>query len=115
MAHESKQDHLDEKFLFHLQLAIENELISNRDLKIDGLKSVGIMIGGQGHALLSSVPIRLTQSGHDFANALRNKEVLLKLKSELKDAPFKVIFDGSQKLLQHFLKNKLDDLIDGSA
>jgi len=112
---EIDQKGLDEKFLFHLQLAIENQLISNRDMHVNGLKSVGINVGIGDFVTLTDTPIRLTQRGHDFANALHNKEVLVKLKSELKDAPFKTIFDGSQKLLNHFFKNKLDDLLDGNA
>jgi hypothetical protein len=112
---ESNPNSLDEEFLFHLQLAIENSLISNRDMQASGLKSVGITIGGGGSVALSSVPIRLTQKGHDFANALHNKEVLSKLKSELKDAPFKTVFDGSQKLLEHFLKKRLDNLLSEGA
>lgn len=106
---------LDEDFLFHLQLAIENRLISNQDMYVNGLKSVGITIGTKGDISLTSIPIRLTQNGHDFANALQNKEVLSKLKSELKDAPFKTIFDGSQKLLEHFMKKKLDNLLSEGA
>ena len=103
---------LDEEFLFHLQLALENGLISNRDLQINGLKSIGISIGAGGGVTLCSTPIRLTQRGHDFAKSLQNKEVMLKIKSELKDAPFKAIFDGSQKLLEHYFKKKLDALLD---
>ena len=103
---------LDEKFLFHIQLAAENGLISDRDLGFSGLGSLGIRIGTGGGVTLVNSPIRLTQKGHDFSSALNNKEVLLKLKSELKDAPFKTIFDGSQKLLQHYLKKKLSDLLD---
>ncbi|AMC35308.1 DUF2513 domain-containing protein [Janthinobacterium sp. B9-8] len=108
----SNQSGLDDEFLFHLQLALENELISNRDLQFSGLKSIGIRIGGGGSVTLTSIPIRLTQRGHDFAKSLQNKEILLKLKTELKDAPFKTIFDGSQKLLEHYLKKRLDALIE---
>ncbi|MBM7457323.1 hypothetical protein HNR62_003236 [Oceanisphaera litoralis] len=103
---------LDEKFLFHFQLAAENGLISNRDLQVNGLKSLGITIGAGGGVTLMSTPIRLTQAGHDFASALQNKEVLVRLRSELKDAPFRVLFEGSQKLLDHFLKKKLDQLLE---
>jgi len=38
--------------------------------------------------------------------------VFEKLKIEFKDAPFKVVFDGSQKLLQHYFKKKLNDILD---
>lgn len=103
---------LDEKFLFHFQLAAENGLISDRELRMDGLKSLGITMGVGGVVSLAAVPIRLTQSGHDFAAALQNKEVLMTLKSELKDAPFKVFFESSQKLLGHFLTKKLDQLLE---
>jgi hypothetical protein len=103
---------LDEKFLFHFQLAAENSLISNRDLQVNGHKSLGITIVAGGGVTLVSSPIRLTQLGHDFANALQNKEVLAKLRSELKGAPFRVLFEGSQKLLEHVLKKKLDQLLD---
>lgn len=103
---------LDEKFLFHFQLAAENGLISNQDLEMKGLKSLGITVGSGGGVYLASTPIRLTQSGHDFAKALQNKEVLSRLRSELKDAPFRVLFEGSQKLLDHFLKKRLDQLLE---
>ncbi|ASP48593.1 DUF2513 domain-containing protein [Cognaticolwellia beringensis] len=100
----------DEKFIFHAQLLLENSLISNRNFESRTLKDIGISFSKNSDVVIS-VPIRLTQKGHDFCSALRNKEVLTKLKSELKDAPFKVLFDGSQKLIQHFAKKKLDDLL----
>lgn len=106
---------LDEKFLFHIQLAAENGLISDRDLSFSGLSSIGIQIGAGGGVTLVDTPIRITQQGHEFASALNNKEILLKLKSELKDAPFRTIFDGSQKLLDHYFKKKLSDFLDDST
>ena len=111
----STQTGINDKFLFHIQLMVENGLISNQDLSFNGLKSIGINIGCSGSCVISAVPIRLTQQGHDFARAMSNKDVLLKLKGELKDAPFKVIFDGSQKLLTHFLKKKIDYLLAENA
>ncbi|EGR0395004.1 DUF2513 domain-containing protein [Vibrio vulnificus] len=108
---EHLSSHLDEKFLFHLQLALENSLISNQKLRSSDLGSIGIKMGANGHVVLTGTPIRLTQQGHDFATALANKEVLTRIKDELKDAPFKVIFDGSQKLLEHLMKKKLDALL----
>lgn len=109
---ESESRKLDEKFIFHMQNALENGLISDKDLRINGLATIGISLGINSHGTFSNVPIRLTQKSHDFASAIHNKEILLKLKSELKDAPFRVIFDGSQKLIQHYLKKKLGSLIE---
>jgi len=108
----SQSSKLDETFLFHIQLIIENGLISNRNLECNGLRTVGITIGLNNDVCFFTTPIRLTQAGHDFANALHNKEVLTKLVSELKDAPFKTIFDGSQKLLEHYFKKKIDALVE---
>ena len=101
----------DEQFIFHIQLLLENRLLSNRELEAYSLNDLGISFNKSFDSIID-VPIRLTQNGHDFANALKNKEVLLKLKTELKDAPFKVVFEGSQKLLQHFFKKKIDSLIE---
>ncbi|WP_084976547.1 DUF2513 domain-containing protein [Plesiomonas shigelloides] len=108
---ENHPSHLDEKFLFHLQLALENNLISNQKLSSSDLDSIGVKMGVNGHVILTGTPIRLTQQGHDFATALANKEVLMRIKEELKDAPFKVILDGSQKLLEHIMKKKIDALL----
>jgi hypothetical protein len=102
----------DQSFIFHIQIALENKLISDINFESHNLKTIGLDFGVTNNPFIIDKPIRLTQSGHDFANALKNKEVLLKLKTELKDAPFKVVFEGSQKLLQHFFKKKIDSLIE---
>jgi hypothetical protein len=102
----------DQSFIFHIQIALENKLISDINFESHNLKTIGLDFGVTNNPFIIDKPIRLTQNGHDFANALKNKEVLLKLKTELKDAPFKVVFEGSQKLLQHFFKKKIDSLIE---
>jgi hypothetical protein len=101
-----------EKFIFHMQIAIDNKLIGQRNGPAYDLKDVGVNQSMDGHETIVVKPIRLTQFGHDFACTLNNKEVLLKLKSEFKDAPFNVIFEGGQKLLQHFMKKKLDAILE---
>lgn len=103
---------LSEKFIFHIQLAIDNKLIGTQQKPVYTLKDIGILFSGDGRPQISIVPWRLTQKGHDFAATLANKEVLEKLKVEFKDAPFKSIFDGGQKLLQHFFKKKIDSIIE---
>ncbi len=101
----------DHEFVFHYSLIVENGLISRKDLSHGTLNEMGASFTLDGTVSFGNLQIRLTQSGHDFALALKNREVLNKLKTELKDAPFKTVFDGSQKLLQHFFKKKLDQLM----
>lgn len=111
----SSQDHpgdLDEKFVFHMQILMDNRLISDKDLRLSGLESIGISMCKSGPPLIFDKDIRLTQAGHDFANALDKQEVFERLKTEFKDAPFNVIFDGSQKLLQHYFKKQLNKILE---
>jgi len=108
----SGEQKYNEKFVFHMQLAVDNNLIGLRDGPVAGVKNIGLKESLDELAYPALIPIRLTQNGHDFASALNNKEVLTKLKSEFKDAPFKVVFDGGQKLLQHLMKKKLDNLLE---
>ncbi|AWB67601.1 DUF2513 domain-containing protein [Saccharobesus litoralis] len=105
---ESKE--LSEKFIFHMQLALDNQLIGNSSGQAFVLEDIGITQTLDGAISICIMPIRLTQKGHDFAATLNNKEVIDKLKSEFKDAPFKVIFEGGQKLFQHYMKKKLDTI-----
>ncbi|ACR12886.1 conserved hypothetical protein [Teredinibacter turnerae T7901] len=102
----------DEKLVFHMQIAIDNELIGTKSGLARNIKEIGMHQSIDGMGSIISIPIRLTQKGHDFACALNNKEVLQKLKTEFKDAPFKVIFEGGQKLIEHFMKKKLDEILE---
>ncbi|WP_294966036.1 hypothetical protein [Sulfurimonas sp.] len=103
---------ISEKLVFHLQLALDNQLIGKRSGFAYNLKDIGIIQSLDGLTSIFAIPLRLTQDGHDFALSLNNKEVMKKLKTEFKDAPFKVVFEGGQKLLQHFMKKKLESIIE---
>ena len=101
----------DDQFIFHYSLLVENGLLSKKDLTIGNLNNMGFVSSSSGLGFVS-IDIRLTQNGHDFAKALNNKEVLERLQVEFKDAPFRVIFDGGRKLLEHIFKKKLDNLLE---
>lgn len=103
---------LTERFVFHLQLAIDNQLFGKRNGYAHSLKDIGISQSLDGLDSICIMPIRLTQTGHDFASSLNNKEVITRLKSEFKDAPFKVVFEGGQKLLHHIMIKKLNDVLE---
>lgn len=108
----NQNNSLSEKFIFHIQLALDNQLLGTISGTAFNLKDLGLTQYADGDIAVAVMPWRLTQKGHDFASSLNNKEVLMRLKSEFKDAPFKVIFDSGQKLLEHFMKKKLDDLLE---
>lgn len=104
-------DYMTDKFLFHFQLLAENRLISNAAGETGSINPLGFRVGAIGNVSSSTVLLRLTQNGHDFAKALHRSEVLDELNKNFKDAPFKTLFDVSQKLLEHFLKKKLDEVL----
>jgi len=100
-----------QKFHFHLHQMLDNELISNAYRRMDNLEDVGLHLYLSGEYKIDyDFPLRLTQKGYDFAAALNNREVLSKLKSELRDAPFKTVFEGGQQLLTHYFTKKIDEL-----
>ncbi len=49
-------EYLDEKFVFHMQILMDNRLISDRNLHLSDLDSIGITMGISG-PLLSSIKI----------------------------------------------------------
>lgn len=100
-----------EKFIFHLELAIDNQLIGTNTGRAFSLKDIGIIQSMCGNYSYGAIPIRLTQAGHDFALSLNNIDVLSKLKTEFKDAPFRAVFETGQKLLEHYAQKKLEAIM----
>ena len=65
-----KSGDIDQKFLFHFQLLIENQLIGKQSLKYADLEAMGfVQCMGRDWAICA-INLRLTQNGHDFAAAL---------------------------------------------
>ncbi|EDX0904776.1 DUF2513 domain-containing protein [Salmonella enterica subsp. enterica] len=98
---------IDEQFLFHFLLIVENGLLSNQNLTAKTPEDVGLFFALNGQIITSSIPIRLTQSGLDFANALNQKPVLERVKKELADAPFEFVRTTAGKLLSKILSERL--------
>ena len=97
----------EETFIFHMLLLVENGLLSNSNLETGTPACVGLIPTRHGYDWVK-VPIRLTQDGHDFANALNQKPILERLKKEFTDAPFDMVKDVSKSLLTKLIKNRLD-------
>ncbi|MCG9951641.1 DUF2513 domain-containing protein [Providencia rettgeri] len=102
-----------DKFIFHIQLMVENKLVSNIDLVNESLNELGIIRYPNFMDKFKYVPmpIRLTQAGHDFAAILNEKPILEELKTKLKDAPFDILMSTGKSLLMKIIENKLEPLL----
>ena len=96
-------------FLFHLQ-QVEDEGCIERADKKPGLGYVFSMKGDG--VTWEFVPLRMTSSGFQFLDALRNKDILNKLKTEFKDDSLKTIRAIAKQLLENYPKKKTEGLFD---
>lgn len=106
---EENPNKFDDEFMFHFSLLVENGLISNIKLESYDLKALGLQVGYT-HDCYSSVPLRLTQSGHDFATMLNQNEIFENLKSNFKEMPFDVMIDAGKSLATGYMKKKVKEL-----
>jgi len=59
----------------------------------------------------SVLPLRLTASGHQFIEALSNKEVWAAIKHGFKDASITTLKSVSLKLLEGYAQKKVEQLL----
>lgn len=104
----SKTNKLDDKFIFHVSLLVENGFISNPNLE-SSLSAIGIKIAYRGD-IYTYPSMRLTQQGHDFAKLLNQSEILERLKQNFKEYPLKVLFEAGKELSTALMKKKLKEL-----
>jgi hypothetical protein len=96
-----------DQFVFHMNIL--NDLgVIERD---DGEPGFGLVRGIDGHMSWAAVPLRLTAQGHQFIEALRNKEVWATLKRDFKDASVSTLWDVSKKLLEGYTRKKIEALL----
>ncbi|NLU14783.1 MAG: DUF2513 domain-containing protein [Serratia liquefaciens] len=95
-------------FVFHMRLLEDRGLMS----RSDGRSGFGMVETLDGQFHWAVMPLRLTASGHDFIEALRNKEVWSALKSGFKDASMGTLVTVSKQLLDRALKKQLDKYFD---
>ena len=93
---------VDDKFLFHMQLLEDQALIERQNKD----KDLGYRIALGGNFEWMSKPLRLTASGHEFAEALSRKEIWEALKSGFKDASLSTLTAASKELLTAFVKTQ---------
>jgi len=93
-----------EEFIFHLQILSDKGIIQN-ELDIDS--GIGLSRTGGGNPHWRVVNLRLTASGHDFIESLKNKEIWGKLQTDFKNTGITTLLDVSKKLLVKYLETKI--------
>ena len=108
-------DFIVEKFKTHIFHLSELELINGvNNNEQDVLKTLGLRLGGNGRAIFAAGPmtgVRITSKGRDFLTALNQKEIFNKLKTELNQLPFDMIFKMGKDLVTHVAKKKIEKII----
>jgi len=100
-------DYSDPKFEFHMMILTDQCFIQQDD----GDPGFGLIKSMDGLQSWSVLPLRLTASGHQFIEALANKEVWVAIKHSFKDASITTLKSVSLKLLEGYAKKKIDELL----
>jgi hypothetical protein len=100
----------DPQFIFHMEILDDQGFI----VRDDRSAGFGLMRSADGSAFWSILPLRLTAQGHDFIEALKNKEVWATLKKDFKDASISTLWDVSKKLLEGYTKKKIEGILNGN-
>ncbi|WP_226067885.1 DUF2513 domain-containing protein [Dickeya zeae] len=95
-------------FLFHMRLLDDKGLICQSD----GRAGFGVVESADGFVSWSVLPLRLTAAGHDFIDALRNREVWATLKESFKDASMGTLMTVSKELFNRALNKQLNKYFD---
>lgn len=97
----------DRDFIFHMGILHDKGFVE-RD---DGGLGFGMTRSASREAMWAVVPLRLTANGHEFTEALRNKEVWSVVKQEFKEASLDTLWRVSRDLLEGFAKKKVETLL----
>lgn len=99
--------YMDPKFLFHMRLLDDQNLIQRTDSK----SGFGFFEGADDGGSWGVLPLRLTSRGHDFIAALRQKEVWEQVKTGFKDASISTLINVSRDLAEGYAKKKISELL----
>ncbi|HEB0104031.1 TPA: DUF2513 domain-containing protein [Serratia marcescens] len=99
-----------ENFIFHMRLLDDNKLVT----RVDGEPGLGHLfrqhMNGYDYRWLNT-PLRLTSHGHDFIDALKQKDVWNSVKTEFKDVTsIRSLIKITKSLATGFAKKKIKDL-----
>ncbi|EPH7219885.1 DUF2513 domain-containing protein [Serratia marcescens] len=95
-----------DEFVFHMRVLQDGGFLT----RCDGRPGFGLDVGLNGQRMWSCVPLRLTAKGHDFIEALHQKEVWEELKKNFKDASISTMSSVAKQLAAGFAKKKIKDI-----
>lgn len=99
--------YLNYEFLFHIRLLDDLKLIT----RTDGEIGFGYSEMSYDNGTWIVTDLRLTASGHYFLEAIRNKYVWDKVKSDFHEASIGTLVDVSKQLFDGFIKRKIDNIL----
>ncbi|MBH2824059.1 DUF2513 domain-containing protein [Serratia marcescens] len=99
-------DYNTDEFVFHMRILQDGGFV----VRSDNRSGFGLVEGADGYRSWGVVPLRLTSNGHDFIEALRQKEVWEAVKSNFKDASLTTLADVAKQLAAGFAKKKVKDI-----
>ncbi|MCA1859299.1 DUF2513 domain-containing protein [Janthinobacterium sp. HSC-3S05] len=101
-------DHKNPQFEFHMKILTDQNFVE-RDDGEDGFGLYKTIDGLNSWALM---PLRLTGTGHEFIEALENKEVWETIKRDFKGASLGTLKTVSMQLLDGYVKKKISNILD---
>lgn len=94
----------DHKFVFHVEIMVDKELIKST------LQNGDIGITRTAHSyIVSVVAWRLTAEGHDFASAITKPNILATIKEKFQKEGLSAVIDISKKIAAKQINKLLDE------
>ena len=103
-------DYDNDQFIFHMGI-LDDQGFVERDDREPGF---GVIRGADRYVSWAVLPLRLTARGHQFIEALHNKEVWATIKKGFMDASIDTLWDVSTKLLEGYTQKKIEGLLKGT-
>lgn len=102
--------YLTDEFLFHMFLLDDLNIIA----RTDGKEGFGYseLYDDEGCWIVTG--LRLTARGHDFLEAIRDKEVWHQIKFGFHEASIGTLIDVSKRLFADVVQNKINNILEGN-
>ena len=98
----------DPVFIFHLRILEDQRLVEGAGTRRGGSpdRALGYVYSADGQIHWSTVPIRLTANGHEFAQTLRNNDILGRLKAAALEVGPETVVGLAKAWFSHYVLNK---------